>query len=257
MADEADLDMAHGKAATFQDLCHNPYSGEKLGEQSAERDRVANELYERNLLELNRIMNGHRHMWMIRLTSVGSIEEASKCRVSDKPGWGCFTIFMPGPGDTPRFGHPNMLNESQLTIYEIMKKDAATIATAQERVHVAQQAGNLTPEEAKKTLAGLEARFRQLPPSATALAEARAREEEEKASAVLGEERAALEAAMQEDEAVMPSFEDLLHSLKEEEADRRPAIAETASTPEESQGLSKSQRRRRNRKANAGFIDER
>lgn len=208
------------RVVTLDDLVANPFSKERVGDACEDRDKWALELYEHNLQELTKIMNGGRGMWCVRLNAIGAIEESWRCKISDRPGHDCFNIFMPGKGSEPRFGHSNMLSGSQLTVYPIMERDAKTIAGAQERAHTARRLG-LENDGAEETVRDLTQRFKELPPSATALAE---QEEAEAAAAVQAEREREL-AALEEDVADMPSFEGLMAAFQAEDEGRTPAPA--------------------------------
>lgn len=198
--------LTAGRTATIHDLVANPYSLERAGKLCPERDRIAVELYEHNLRELTRILNAQRGMWCVRLTSVGAIDEATRCKVTQRLGRDCFTVFIPAPGERPLFGHTNMLNESQASVHAIMQRDATTIATAQERAHSAHKAGLLSAEDAEGTLADLRRRFDTLPPSVSALQEARQEEADALVTAARVREAAEALAAAE----AMPSFESLM-----------------------------------------------
>ncbi|KAJ1629952.1 hypothetical protein T492DRAFT_1007115 [Pavlovales sp. CCMP2436] len=208
--------MPSGKWATLQDLIDNPYSVERVGKDSYVRDQVAKDMYELNLRELTRMLNGQRGMWMLRLNTVGAIEESWRCRASEKVKQGCFTIFIPAPGEQPRFGHTNCLSDQQRFMYPIMQKDATTIALAQERAHTAKKEGLLSAEDAEDTLTDLRRRFFKLPPSTSAREEVRAAELEAVARAA--RERESIEAAAAE--AEMPSFEGLMATFAAEDERR-------------------------------------
>lgn len=261
----------HGRTATIHDLVANPYSLEKVGENSAERDRLAVELYEHNLRELTAILNGPRGMWNVRLTSVGAIEETTRCKATMRPGRDCFTIFIPAPGERPRFGHTQMLNKSQANVHSIMLRDATTIATAQERAHSAHKAGLLSAEDAEETLTDLRRRFHQLPPSASAAEEERRKEAERQAR--LARERQVAEALAAAE--AMPSFESLMAAFahedeqqqrgQQQQAALRQAGGTAAAQPAASapgaeaagggpSGLSKSARRRKSKKKAAAAL---
>lgn len=233
------------RAATIHDLVANPFYVDEASASESERaagarDQWARELYEHNLRELTRMMNGGRAMWCVRLNAVGAIEESRRCRASDRAGRDCFTLFIPGQGGTPRFGHPNNLNPSQMNVYPIMKADALTIATAQERAHTAQRDGLLTPEAAEATLAELRGRFDALPPSKSALDEAAQREAAAAAAAERERERRELQAADDE----MPSFEGLVAAFRDEDA----GGAAAGAAPAAAGGRAKARRRGRRRK---------
>lgn len=204
-----------GKAATEYDLFENPYSLEKVGRHSSERDKFAKALYENNLREMTRIMSGPRGFWMVRMNKIGAFEDCSRCKISDKPAQDHFTVYMPGPGQLPRFGHTRMLNEYQLNVFPTIQKDANLLALAKERAHVAMKEGFITQEEAEKSLVELHGRFGPLPVSTMMRADVlKARE-----AGLKDAERRELAEMVAEDEKHMPSFDELLSSFRSEGLD--------------------------------------
>lgn len=217
----------NGTAAglTADALVANSYAVPRSAE---ERAAYGAELYQGNLRELNKVLAGCRGMYMVHLDSIGAMESVRKCRVSDAPKDGCFTIFLPNAGAMPKFGHMNMLSDQQADIARIMYQDATKMYGLQEQQRQAANARVLAKEAAETESTKVCSQNKKSLKSDAVKSEPTAKTEAVKpdlSTGLVGDD------FFSDDEHEMPTFEDLLAQFKEEDAQRQKAAKNSKNSP--------------------------
>ena len=182
-----------------------------LGRDPKEPDPIqpaARKLSEQSIRQLTHMIAKGKGMWLVRMSEIGAIDEVKRCRATASVPSSCFTVYIPGPGAIPRFGHSNKLcNETQQRMYEIWRRDAEQIATAPEKAFTTQGEG-LVHLFAKAKLEELKDLTDELPPSTSEIAAATAAEEAARSK----KERERMLAEVEADAREMPSFDELIRS---------------------------------------------
>jgi len=125
---------------------------------------LAQKLYDRNLSRLlDVVRQGRRGLYRVMMDSTGLIQSISPCRLGP-PQPNCFTFYVPGNHEKPRFGKPNALCGVQVAMASFLEQDVAKVLRSNELAYALQQHSSPVLDRAVKVKVDeLVSRFGQLP----------------------------------------------------------------------------------------------